>query len=385
LEATAPSSPECNRRPPGSPASRPSAPDGTCDDWLDYPDISTANEHLYISVDDQAVNGLVVARISYSDMQLPPGNQVTWEFTHPTDATLAKGSHLTQNAGATMYWPGHNGTRQMRIFSWEDTSQHYSWVDVGNSNYSNAVSDYTSKAPDGQYWLDLGTPGRLKGDILLGAVVKPFTGFPPSGEPTPPDQIWFAWTAGRDSNFPQPYVRMLMVEDQGPLASCPLPGFPGIMVPCGGITAVGELETWNPNYAFAYPALAANASNSEVAISLMWGGGGQNYMNHVVGFPEDLLLYNTTNSNVTFTATPQANCDDASGGLVTDHCTRSGDFLSLRRVGTADGLFGTLGYEVDLVNPNSSTDCTKPPGCVQNVRWIEFGRIRDVFPPPPTQ
>jgi hypothetical protein len=341
---------------------------GLGNDWLDFPDISTANGHLYISVDDVAKGGLVVARISYADMQLPPGNTVTWEFTDPTKATLAVGSHLTQNARATLYWAGHNGTGQLRVFSWGDTSSQYSTgKDIGNSTYANAASDYTSKAPDGQYWLDLGTPGRLKGDIVVGAVFKPFDGLVPPGAPAPPNQIWFAWTAGRDKNFPQPYVRMLMVEDQG-------------------LTAIGEFETWNADYVFAYPALAANASTSEVAISLMWGGG-QNYMNHAVGFPADFLLYITTNSDVTFTLDPSSpgvtNCDDASGGVVIGRCTRSGDFLSLRRVGTADGLFGTLGYEINLVDSSKSTDCLKNPGCVQNVRWVEFGRPEDVLPPAP--
>jgi hypothetical protein len=72
-------------------------------------------------------------------------------------------------------------------------------------------------------------------------------------------------------------------------------------------------------------------------------------------------------------------CDDASNGAVTGRCTRSGDYLSLRRVGSTTGLFGTVGYEVNLVDPTRSTDCIKAPGCNLNIRWIEFGRPSDVI------
>lgn len=333
---------------------------GLGNDWLDFPDISTANGHLYVSVDDTKVGGLVVARISYADMQLPGGSTVTWEFTHPGDSKSAVSSHLTQNASDTMYWAGHNSTSQLRIFRWGDNSNTYSWVDVNNTNYSK--SDYTSKAPDGQYWLD----PRPKGDSIIGAVRQPIIGFVPPGQPSPPDQLWFAWDAGRDVTFQQPYIRIAKIDTQA-------------------FNNVGELEVWNSNYSFAYPALNANPSSGEVAISLMWGGGGNNYMNNAVGFLGDFVVYNTTSSNVTFTADPTTatGCDDASGGLVSGRCTRSGDYLSVRRVGTASGLFGTLGYEINLVDATKSTDCLVAPGCLQNVRWIEWGRPNDVNPEPP--
>jgi hypothetical protein len=104
-------------------------------------------------------------------------------------------------------------------------------------------------------------------------------------------------------------------------------------------------------------------------------------MNHAVGFLGDFVLFFTTSSDVTLTATNATPCVDASGGRIKGRCTRSGDFLSVRRVGNAPGLFGTLGYEVDLVKPTTSTDCTVSPGCVQNVRWIEWGRPIDVNNP----
>jgi hypothetical protein len=259
-----------------------------------------------------------------------------------------------------MYWAGHNSTKQLRIFRWGDNSNTYSWADVDNTSYS--TSDYTSKAPDGQYWLD----PRPKGDSIIGAARKPFVGLIPPGQPAPADQLWFAWDAGRDLTFAQPYIRIVMIDAQS-------------------FNNVGELQVWNSSYAFAYPALAINSSTAEVAISLMWGGGGSFYMNHAVGFLGDFVVYITTSSNVTFTVdttTKPTGCDDASGGAVKGRCTRSGDYLSARRVGNAPGLFGTLGYEIKLVDSTKSTDCIVAPGCNQNVRWIEWGRPEDVNPSP---
>jgi hypothetical protein len=325
---------------------------GLGNDWLDFPDLSTSDGNLYLAVDDVTKGGLVVARISYTDLQRPAGQIVTWFFTDPTKATMATGSHLSQNASGTIYWAGHDSTSQIRLFSWADNSSTYFWRDVNNSSYTNTGSAYTAKAPDGQYWLD----PRVRTDAVLGAVVKPGS--------EGPNQLWFAWTAGRDDNFKQPYVRMVMLDESN-------------------FKNVGEFETWNASYAFTYPALSVNSASGEVAMSLLWGGGGSFYMNHAVGFPQDFLLYITTASDVTFTVDSTlpgiTGCDDASNGAVAGRCTRSGDYLSLRRVGSTTGLFGTVGYEVNLVDPTLSTDCTKAPGCNLNIRWVEFGRPSDVI------
>jgi hypothetical protein len=316
---------------------------GLGNDWLDYPDLSTSDGYLYASVDDVTVGGLVVMRISYADMLLPAGNIVSWDFTHPADAKSAVASHLTQNAAATMYWAGHYDNTHLRVFTWADGSNQYSWNNHTHNNYSN--SDYTSKAPDGQYWY----APRPKGDNVTSAAHRP-------------GEVWFAWTAGRDTNFPHPYVIIAKLNESN-------------------LNVFDELEVWNPDHTYAYPALAVNSDSSEVAISLMWGGGGKFYMNHAAGFLGDFVVWITTSSDVTFTVDSTqpgvVGCDNASGGMVSGRCTRSGDYLSLRRVGSNSGLFGTLGYEIKLVDSTMSTDCIVAPGCRQDVRYIEFGRPED--------
>ena len=339
---------------------------GFGNDWLDFPDLSTSGGFLYASVDDVTRGGLVVARIAFSDLAKPGGSSITVEWTDPANGQEAYASHLVQNAGGTMHWAGHVSTSKLRLVSWPDNSGQYSWSDLEHNSYS--TSDYTSKAPDGQYWL----APKPKGDAIIGAVRKPFLGIVPPGVTPPPSELWFAWDAGRDSTFKQPYVRIVKVDE-------------------GARTALGLHDIWNDTYAFAYPALAANQVTAEVAVSLMWGGGGS-YMNHAAGFPLDFVVWITTASDVTFTAdptkvTPAGSCVDASGGTVAGRCTRSGDYLSTRRVGSATGLFGTLAYEPRLVDSTKSTDCLKAPGCRLDVRYVEFGRPGDTSPgdgePPP--
>jgi hypothetical protein len=337
---------------------------GFGNDWLDFPDLSTSGGFLYASVDDVTRGGLVVARISFADLAKPGGNVITVEWTDPANGKEALASHLVQNAAGTMYWAGHTSTSKLRIFSWADNSAQYSWTEREHNGYAN--TDYTSKAPDGQYWF----APKPKGDAITGAVRKPFFGLIPPGGTAPPNELWFAWNAARDTNFKQPYIRIVKVAEDT-------------------LNPIGIHDIWNDGFAFAYPALAANRTTGEVAISLMWGGGAS-FLNHAVGFPLDFVMWITTASDVTFTAdptkvTPPGSCPDASAGATPGRCTRSGDYLSTRRVGDTSGLFGTLGYEVKLVDPTKSKDCLSGPGCRQDVRYVEFGRPEDTSTePPPT-
>ena len=58
---------------------------------------------------------------------------------------------------------------------------------------------------------------------------------------------------------------------------------------------VRQMQIWNPDYAFAYPALTSNGTG-EVGMSLEYGGGTR-YENHVVGFWGDFVLCATTATN----------------------------------------------------------------------------------------
>jgi hypothetical protein len=105
-----------------------------------------------------------------------------------------------------------------------------------------------------------------------------------------------------------------------------------------------QVQIWNPNYAYGYPALATNACTHEVGLSLEYGGGG-NYENHVVGFWGDYVVYITTHSNV--------------------GTTRFGDYVTIRQDPTSSlggRFFDAFGYGLD--NPGATTDS----------HYIVFGR-----------
>lgn len=325
-------------------------------DWLDYPDLAVSNGYLYVSFDDVTTgNGLVVARISLADLQKPGGQTVSWDFTHPQDGKTAKGSHLAQNATSTMYWGGHPRTNQTQVCHWADGSSQYACEAHDHNDYANGGSSYSSLAPDGQYWL----APQFSNDRIMSIVRRP------SGE------LWFAWNAGRDATFAHPYVAVLKINE-------------------ATLQPIDELEIWNPDHAYAYPALAVNPSSGEVSVSLLWGGGGRYFQNHAVGFLGDFVVWITTASDVTATAsTPGSFCQDGSfAGNPANRCTRSGDYLGLRRVGTTTGLFATAGYEVKLGDTTKAVDCLAAgQSCSINIRYVVFGRPADTggqpgIPPP---
>ena len=325
-------------------------------DWLDYPDLAVSDSYLYASFDDVTTgNGLVVARISLADLQKPAGQVVNWDFTHPQDGKTAKGSHLTQYATNTMYWGGHPRTNQLQICHWADGSGQYSCENHDHNSYANGNASYSSRAKDGQYWL----APQFSNDRILSVVRRP------SGE------LWFAWNAGRDSTFAQPYAAILKVNESN-------------------LQPFDEFEIWNAEHAYAYPALGVNSSSGEVSVSLLWGGGDKYFQNHAVGFLGDYVVWITTSSDVTATAgTPSGFCQDASFvGNPANRCTRSGDYLGVRRVGNSSGLFATAGYEVKLGDTTKAVDCQAPgQTCSVNIRFVEFGRPADTgggpnIPPP---
>src|SRR5262249_51847748 len=146
------------------------------------------------------------------------------------------------------------------------------------------------------------------------------------------NQLWFEWSAGTDSNFKQPHVELVTLDRSN------------------NFNKVQQVQIWNNNYAFAYPALATNAFTGEIGLSLEFGSGG-NYENHVVGFWGDFVVYLTTGSSI--------------------GTTRFGDYVTLRQDPDPNlhgEYFDAFGYGLNKVSPalggGTSTD----------VRSVVFGR-----------
>jgi hypothetical protein len=298
---------------------------GTCSGF-DYPDMSVGNNQLYMSWDagfGGCSGGFQVVRTSLAGIQA--GGTITLEFTDPANGTMAWGSHLMQNTGDEIFWAGHNNNKNMRVFSLQETSNTYFWRDVGISSWANN-SPLTSLSPDSQNWINF---------LFNPTTQNPGGGFPANavlGATRVGNQLWFGWGAGTDSNFPQPHIEIVTLDRNDKFKK------------------LQQVQVWNPDYAFAYPAFARNICTNEVGMSFEFGGGG-NYENHVVGFWGDFIAYVTTAS-------------DAGS-------TRFGDYVTIRQAPvTPDNpgnLFTAFGYGVNSVSPPGT-------GTTSDVHYVSFGR-----------
>jgi hypothetical protein len=301
---------------------------GACTSF-DYPDLSVGNNALYISWDagTNCSGGFQVARIALTGTNsLQNAGTITIGFTHPSDGPMAWGSHLSQDTGDEIFWAGHNNNSNMRVFSLAEGSNTYFWRDVGISSWANNAP--TSLTPDGQDWLAKNFNGPGGNSFPRNGVI----GATRSGS-----EIWFAWTAGTDNNFQQPHVEMVQLNR------------------ANNFHKDQQVQIWNNDYAFAYPALATNACTGEVGMSFEYGGNSTYYENHVVGFWGDYVAYITTGSDV--------------------GTNRFGDYVTVRQAPPTDtdpgNLFAAFGYGLNKV-PAPGT------GTNTDVHYILFGRPASV-------
>lgn len=129
--------------------------------------------------------------------------------------------------------------RNVRIFSWTERTNKISMFDVGIQKVPR--QDATVNAPNGP-WLS-----NQKGNLqVLGSAL------------TPVGHLWVAWFANRSMTgsttrtFPYPHIGIAVIN-----------------------VLTRKLERqryiWNPEYAFAFPALATNA-HGDIGLSFCWGG-----------------------------------------------------------------------------------------------------------------
>lgn len=295
---------------------------GSCSSF-DYPDLSVGNNSLYISWDAFcSTNGFQVARTSLTGIQA--GGTITIEFTDPANApsSIVWGAHLTQNTANEIFWAGHNGNNKLRVYSLAEGSNTYFWRDIGISSWANNAP--TSTTPDGQDWLCKNFHG------CTGNGAFPRNGI--IGATRSGNNVWFAWSAGTNDNFKQAHIEMVTLDRSN------------------NFNKIQQVQIWNNDYAFAYPALATNACTGEVGLSFEYGGNG-NYENHVVGFWGDFVAYITTGSNV--------------------GTTRYGDYATIRQTPVTKenpgNLFDAFGYGLNTVPPPGT-------GTLTDIHYVVFGR-----------
>jgi hypothetical protein len=287
-----------------------SEPNGT---GYDYPDLAVGTNYLYLNWDacwqgnpPGCNQGREIVRIPLSQIQ--SGGTINFRYTTPSDSSDAWSAHLSQDTGSEVFWAGHDRNNQLRVFSWPESSTSYSWREVAINAWP--TGPLTSTTPDGNDWMTFLSGFPNNG--VIGATVAR-------------GQVWFAWSAGTNSNFPQPHVEMVEISPST-------------------FTLTQQVQIWNRTYAYGYPALATNACTQEVGLSLEYGGGG-NYENHVVGFWDDFVVYITTHSDV--------------------GTTRFGDYVTIRQDPTTSlggRFFDAYGY--GLNNPGAKPDA----------HYVVFGR-----------
>jgi len=256
--------------------------------WMDYPDLSTGKNSLYVSTDPGG--GSLTVRIPLS--QIAASSTIFFEYLN---AAGGYPTRVTRNTGTEAYWASHNNTSQMKVFSWtEGSNLIYSRIVGVASWYSPVTNPYSSITPDGQNWLKF-LQGHVPSDEPVGATV--------SG-----NHLWFAWTAPGAPGIPYTHIRLAEINRTN-------------------FSVILNDAIWNANYAYAYGFLNAN-SNGEVGMSYGWGGGTQ-YVNSAVAFLTGTRHFWGT----------------ALGNIGT---TRYGDYLGIRVDSRDTKCFVTAGMSVDF-------------------------------------
>ncbi len=282
-------------------------------DDMDYPDLSFSDTFLFLSTDGLGTKGRLVARIPLKD--LAAGGTIGFQYTDPTKATTAWGAHLIQGSGDGAYWAGHKDNATIQLFSMPDSGSTYAATDVGVATWPNGT--LSSVGPNGNDWLQK---------------ENSFPDFAVTGGTRDGNRLWLAWTAstGNDGHggftFPNTHVRVAEID----LASQ---------------HTVNEIQIWNPDYAFAYPALARNA-RGEIGIVLGWGGA-HNDADAAVGILGDYVVWYRNGSDIT--------------------TLRWGDYVTVRPAQRNEGLFAGFGYY-------TRTDPTNATRCYYNPYYVLFGR-----------
>jgi hypothetical protein len=304
-------------------------------EWVDYPDlaVSTTDTYLYFDVDHgfpqpgKVYTGQrIVARLSMSDIVNPAIPSVGYSYALLTGSNGLNKDHIVQNALGKMVLASLDNSSTLRVFTWNDTDSTISNATVGITSI-NQGSSYTSTAPDGSDWVAVSFPGNI-----TGATYRQVFG--------PQDQYVFAFDAGvNGSGRPNSYVRLETLTPSG-----------------GGWNVVEEYDIFNPNYAFAMAALGTDNSD-EIGITLGVGGGTVGYPQDSVGFKDDFVVYQVTNSNGT-------------------QITRFGDYFAARPIPGLDDQFAAEVYDVVLPSgaPAGATCATKNVSCSANMHYVQFGR-----------
>ena len=307
---------------------------GLGNSWMDFPDISYGDRFLHLNTNVFAARqGKLAFELPLADLKA--GNALSFLFSF--DQNRFGGSPTQNIVGDEVYWAEHINNSTIRIYNYTGGDANYFWRERTIDNWSMTTNnDIVSAAPDWGDWLS--EDHRIIGAARIGSVV------------------WFAWTAANGDggvggfSFPHAHIRIAKFD----IAQ--------------DFKLVDQMQVWNPDHAFAYPCLIANADN-EMGISLAWGGGGKFFGSHAVGILGDFVVWYGAASTETSLRQQQ---DDA-GNLLTNPdgspllYSRWGDYVHVRLAQPDTRFFGAFGYAV--VDDPGATPAEK-----MQFLYVEFGR-----------
>ena len=264
--------------------------------WLDFPDLATGQNMLYMTTNCFKGNdwkAAAVVRIKLSSFT--SGVLSASKVVSSTHSSF----RVAQNCGTTAYFTAHNSTSSLRVFSWKESSVTPTSVDITVASWKD--EPFSSKTPDGRDWLKR-ADSRHTGATLAA------------------NELWFSWGSakGGANNRPHPFVQIARIN-------------------VVSMTLIENINLWDPNSAIFYASLSTN-SNNEVGTSYTIGGGAK-FPTHVVG-----ILTGTKRQVTTFVSSrgPSDN--------------KWGDYLTVRRNYTNQKLFFATGYS--LQSGAGSSDAT---------------------------
>jgi hypothetical protein len=281
---------------------------------FDAGDLSVGNSQLFLSVNDpESGKGVQVIRIPIAALNVV-GSYTYWH-TNSADGATAYLSRIAQNAGDTAYWAGHSilGT-QMQIFRWPESDNSYYWTFITIDDWPTDASQQNAPCA-----------GAKTGSWAYGVSFTRVL----AGTRRTSNELWFAWFAGSGGGFPHVQVQVVQLN----VANWP------------NLSLIKQWQIWNPNFAFAYPALWTNQCG-DVGVAVAFGSGPYNSSSAVGIATSDGILTQTVYY-----------------AKLSDACTgRFGDYFTVR----SDGGVGFIGFLTEAEAVSS--------GLQMVPRYMEFGR-----------
>jgi hypothetical protein len=259
--------------------------------FLDQPHLSCSNRFVIVAIDASG-KGRVVVRIPLADLGT---GSISYQYIGPLTGGTSNYQFSAPAGGRPngVFMAGHVDTSKVRLIEWLDGSSNYAAHDVAVAKWSDS-NDYSCTSPSLVDW------SSRCGSRVSGATWQD-------------QRIWFSWMSPRSEpgdspQYPQPYTRVVQIN-------------------ASTFQVVNEMQVWNPDYVFAYSALAVN-SNNEVAIAVAWGGASDE-ADTAFGILGDFVVWYRDGSTATTT--------DGGAG-------RWGDFLRTHRSDRTAGHLDGFGY-----------------------------------------